>query len=52
MESKAGKHLLDGLELAKELEQEDLQKLREMTKMKIEEKEEDDEGIKKEYWMK
>jgi len=38
---------------AKELDQEDLQKLREMAKEKIEEKkEEDDEEIKKKYWVK
>jgi poly(A) polymerase/tRNA nucleotidyltransferase (CCA-adding enzyme) len=38
---------------AKELEQEDLQKLREMAKMKIEEKkEEDDKEIRDKYWVK
>ena len=41
------------LKRAKELDQEDLQKLRGMAKEKIEEKkEEDDEEIKKKYWVK
>jgi poly(A) polymerase/tRNA nucleotidyltransferase (CCA-adding enzyme) len=41
------------LKRAKELDREDLQKLREMAKEKIEEKkEEDDEEIKKKYWVK
>jgi poly(A) polymerase/tRNA nucleotidyltransferase (CCA-adding enzyme) len=41
------------LNRAEELDQEDLQKLREMAKEKIEEKkEEDDEEIKKKYWVK
>jgi len=41
------------LKRAKELDREDLQKLREMAKMKIEEKkEEEDEEIKKKYWVK
>lgn len=41
------------LKRAKELDQEDLQKLREMAKQKIEEKkEEDDEEIKKKHWVK
>jgi tRNA nucleotidyltransferase (CCA-adding enzyme) len=49
--AKNGKEYL--LKRAKELDQEDLQKLREMAKQKIEEKkEEDDEEIKKKYWVK
>lgn len=49
--SKNEKEIL--LARAKELDREDLQKLREMAKQKIEEKkEEDDEEIKKKYWVK
>ena len=49
--SKNEKEIL--LARAKELDREDLQKLREMAKQKIEEKkEEDDEEIKRKYWVK